>query len=138
MFYCEKCREKNGWPEGLSRSRGACEVCGVHPAGGCYDVPSSHLPDNKPAVPAPFTAAEARALTVKAREEAALAKADQLMPGILVKIRAAAKRGDSTLSAPWKSESSDADRVLAERLKALGFQVKYDFDSMNDSFWVEW
>jgi len=28
MFYCDKCAEKNGYPETASKSRGACEVCG--------------------------------------------------------------------------------------------------------------
>lgn len=43
MFYCEPCRVKQQWPEGLTGSNGICEVCGERAS--CYDVPSSRLPD---------------------------------------------------------------------------------------------
>lgn len=44
MFYCDKCAEKNRWPNyyGLPMSRGECEVCGK--VAGCYDVPAYTLP----------------------------------------------------------------------------------------------
>lgn len=42
MFYCEACRIKQQWPEGMTGSYGKCEVCGK--IARCYDVPSSHLP----------------------------------------------------------------------------------------------
>lgn len=42
MFYCETCREARGWPESLSRSRGACELCKTNAA--CWSRPSSTLP----------------------------------------------------------------------------------------------
>jgi hypothetical protein len=42
LFYCDSCQKKNGWPEGYSHSRGACEVCGEQAM--CHDVPSSALP----------------------------------------------------------------------------------------------
>jgi hypothetical protein len=45
MFFCEKCRVKNQWPESLARSRGRCEVCGKNAP--CYDVPSGALPARK-------------------------------------------------------------------------------------------
>ncbi len=45
MFYCEECREKKGWPEGVAMSGGACEICGQRKT--CYDVPSTHLPRPK-------------------------------------------------------------------------------------------
>lgn len=41
MFYCEPCRVKNGYPEGIGFSRGPCELCGK--LANCYDVPSSYL-----------------------------------------------------------------------------------------------
>jgi hypothetical protein len=28
MFYCNKCRDVNGYPETLFRSYGPCEICG--------------------------------------------------------------------------------------------------------------
>lgn len=45
MFYCEPCREKRDWPEGIMRSLGPCELCGNKDY--CYDVPSKYLPENK-------------------------------------------------------------------------------------------
>jgi len=45
MFYCEKCRKKWKWPEGLSGSHGRCELCGK--TADCYDIPSSELPPSK-------------------------------------------------------------------------------------------
>jgi hypothetical protein len=45
MFYCKPCGEEKGWPNGLVRSDGNCEICGKH--ADCSDVPSSHLPDCK-------------------------------------------------------------------------------------------
>jgi hypothetical protein len=41
MFYCDRCRIKNEWPEGIVRSHGPCEVCGFTTS--CNDVPSSCL-----------------------------------------------------------------------------------------------
>ena len=41
MFYCEPCRVKHGYPEGIGFSRGPCELCGR--VATCYDVPSSYL-----------------------------------------------------------------------------------------------
>ncbi len=54
MFFCEKCRKKNGWGGGniyigWARSRGVCEICGKN--ADCYDVPSQYLPDPKPPRP---------------------------------------------------------------------------------------
>lgn len=45
MFYCEQCREKNGWPEGWVLSRGNCECCNDYAV--CHDTPSSMLPTPK-------------------------------------------------------------------------------------------
>jgi hypothetical protein len=42
MVYCDTCREKNKWPEGWSKSRRRCEICGQ--SAPCNDVPSSELP----------------------------------------------------------------------------------------------
>jgi hypothetical protein len=42
VFFCDPCRIKNNWPEGWSKSRGQCEVCGQ--TASCYDVASSALP----------------------------------------------------------------------------------------------
>jgi hypothetical protein len=42
MFYCEKCRIENEWPESMVFSTGKCEMCDI--IGECYDKPSSHLP----------------------------------------------------------------------------------------------
>lgn len=42
MFYCEKCRKDQGWPEGFSTSYGPCEIC--KSVAICHDVPSNHLP----------------------------------------------------------------------------------------------
>jgi len=46
MFYCDECRKKKGWPEGLRGSRGRCEVCGDGAV--CHDVPSHAIPLPKP------------------------------------------------------------------------------------------
>ncbi len=46
MFYCETCRFVNSWPQGFSRSSGACEICGF--ATSCYDVQAGRLPASKP------------------------------------------------------------------------------------------
>ena len=40
MFFCEACREKNNWPNGLMQ-QDKCEKCGK--SGVCYDVPSVML-----------------------------------------------------------------------------------------------
>ena len=45
MFYCERCRKRNDWPESFSGSRGPCECCGK--TADCYDVHSSLLPLSK-------------------------------------------------------------------------------------------
>jgi len=47
MFYCEKCAEKNDWPQDFwtPQSRGPCEVCGKFAT--CFDVPSAALPEPK-------------------------------------------------------------------------------------------
>lgn len=42
MLYCEECRTKRSWPEGLSSSTGRCELCGETVA--CHDRPSRTLP----------------------------------------------------------------------------------------------
>jgi hypothetical protein len=42
MFYCEKCRKRNSWPESLARSEGPCEVCGRTTV--CHNTPSKYLP----------------------------------------------------------------------------------------------
>jgi hypothetical protein len=42
MFYCSKCRDENGWPDGLLKSFGNCEVCGERAE--CCEVASSALP----------------------------------------------------------------------------------------------
>lgn len=42
MFYCEDCRKQMAWPEGLSRSRGPCEICKRDKP--CYCVDSKWLP----------------------------------------------------------------------------------------------
>ena len=51
MFYCEKCRAANGWPDSYGISKGPCEMCGrvVY----CYDVPSSQLPKPSPTPESP-------------------------------------------------------------------------------------
>jgi hypothetical protein len=46
MFFCEKCREKNDWPDSIMKSFGKCEVCGEHAS--CNDVPSRALPNHRP------------------------------------------------------------------------------------------
>lgn len=43
MFYCDKCRVKNQWPDSFIRSHGRCEMCGK--TASCNDVPSKYLPD---------------------------------------------------------------------------------------------
>jgi len=45
MFYCEECRVKHGWPQGISKSFGPCEMC--NKCVECNDVPSSALPPSK-------------------------------------------------------------------------------------------
>jgi len=42
MFYCDLCREKNGWPMSLFKSMGPCELCRKTTV--CNDVPSGDLP----------------------------------------------------------------------------------------------
>lgn len=42
MFYCDDCRETQGWPEGFFKSHGPCEVCGRKEI--CNEVPSPLLP----------------------------------------------------------------------------------------------
>lgn len=42
MMYCEKCREKKGWPDSLFISHGKCEVCGLE--ADCFSRASSQLP----------------------------------------------------------------------------------------------
>lgn len=42
MFFCEKCRNENQWPDSLFKSRGKCEVCDQFAT--CNDVPSKYLP----------------------------------------------------------------------------------------------
>ena len=51
MFYCDACAKKNKWPDGFSKSRGGCEVCGNTAV--CSDVPSSALPAPPPPPPPP-------------------------------------------------------------------------------------
>jgi len=53
MFYCEKCKVKNEWPEGFMKSFGRCECCGK--SADCYDVASSRLPLPKTKVTTPKT-----------------------------------------------------------------------------------
>lgn len=44
MFFCESCRIKKNWPDGLMQDE-RCEVCGTKQM--CYDVPSVILvPDS--------------------------------------------------------------------------------------------
>lgn len=45
MYFCKKCQEENKWPEGLVKSHGKCEVCGITTQ--CNDIPSSQLPNIK-------------------------------------------------------------------------------------------
>lgn len=42
MFYCEKCRVGNTWPESFGKSRGRCELCKEYAV--CNDRPSSTFP----------------------------------------------------------------------------------------------
>lgn len=42
MLYCEDCRIKRGWPEGLSSTTRRCELCGETCE--CHDRPSRTLP----------------------------------------------------------------------------------------------
>lgn len=48
MFYCDKCAEKNEWPNEWWRPKsfGRCEMCGK--TNECTDIPSSALPDAEP------------------------------------------------------------------------------------------
>lgn len=48
MFYCDKCRVKNGWPMSFMGSRGPCEVCDEVAV--CNDTPSRYLCDPPPDV----------------------------------------------------------------------------------------
>lgn len=41
MLYCPGCGKKNGYPRGVARSLGACELCGKKAA--CFDVDSAVL-----------------------------------------------------------------------------------------------
>lgn len=41
MFYCDPCRETNGWPESMFKSFGPCEECGQ--SSRCNEVASSVL-----------------------------------------------------------------------------------------------
>ncbi len=41
MFYCDLCRELNGWPESMFKSVGPCEECGF--TSRCNEVASSVL-----------------------------------------------------------------------------------------------
>jgi len=45
MFYCDRCANQRGWPEGFGKSWNACELCGRMVA--CNDVPLSALPEPK-------------------------------------------------------------------------------------------
>lgn len=45
MFYCESCRKEKKWPQSMSLSTGACELC--KEIGTCYDIPSKYLPEPK-------------------------------------------------------------------------------------------
>lgn len=45
MFFCERCRVRNSWPESFSRSHGTCELC--RQSANCYDIPSRDLPDGR-------------------------------------------------------------------------------------------
>jgi len=45
MFYCDECRVAKGWPDGIVKSQGNCEICN-RPAI-CNNVPSSHLTSSK-------------------------------------------------------------------------------------------
>jgi hypothetical protein len=48
MFYCEKCRKKQGWSETFSTSHGPCECCGRTAV--CYDGPGGvYNPTRRPA-----------------------------------------------------------------------------------------
>ncbi len=42
MFYCDKCRDSNEWPDTLSKSDGPCECCGKKRL--CNDIPIKDLP----------------------------------------------------------------------------------------------
>ena len=42
MFFCEKCRKKNGWFEAIGKSYGRCEICGKVDL--CHDIPCKYLP----------------------------------------------------------------------------------------------
>lgn len=41
MFYCDPCKEVNGWPESMFKSYGPCEECGQ--TGCCHEVASTIL-----------------------------------------------------------------------------------------------
>jgi len=42
MFYCDECGRKKGWPIGMLKSKGPCEIC--HQEAICNEVPSGQLP----------------------------------------------------------------------------------------------
>lgn len=68
MFYCDFCGKKNGWPEGLAKSYGPCEVCGTRAE--CSDVQSKNLPKpaEKKIVPRKEVMAFARAMEAILRQ----------------------------------------------------------------------
>jgi hypothetical protein len=41
MFYCDECGERQGWPEGILKSQGPCELCGKTRV--CNNVASKFL-----------------------------------------------------------------------------------------------
>lgn len=45
MFFCDPCKEKNGWPESIFKSYGRCEMCGKHAK--CNEIHSAKLPPVK-------------------------------------------------------------------------------------------
>lgn len=45
MFYCDDCRKKHDWPEGIGKSVGRCEMCEKKAV--CNDVPCKYLPEPK-------------------------------------------------------------------------------------------
>lgn len=69
MFYCDFCGKKNGWPEGLAKSHGPCEICGTR--ADCSDVQSRDLPktpEKKIITPRKELMAFARAMEVILRQ----------------------------------------------------------------------
>lgn len=49
MFYCDKCRIENKYPESIMVSYGRCEMCGD--TAECNDMPSAYLPKDSPKEP---------------------------------------------------------------------------------------